>query len=192
MHRLPATARKPRIAALALAVLVGLGACGGGSTTTGPAAVVQDALGKLAAKDLDGLRTLACAGQQDQIEQMLNLPAGSATALLPGLDMQAVLDAVRVDVSGVDIGDAAIDGDVAQVPLSGDVKVTFDSDTLRPIVRQLLDQQSVPMTDDQLDALLQSLQAYGQDVPLNQTVRLVQESGAWKICQDKVVVPGAS
>jgi hypothetical protein len=192
VHRPPVPARPPLIAALVLALLVGLAACGDGSTATGPAAVVQDALGKLASKDLDGLQTLACAGQEDQIRQLLNLPAGSATALLPGVDMQAVLDAVRVDVSGVKIGDAAIDGDVAQVPLSGDVKVTFDSDTLRPIVRQLLDQQGATMSDEQLNALLLSLQAYGQDVPLNQTVRLVQESGAWKICQDNVQVPAAS
>jgi hypothetical protein len=190
-HR-PSIARPSRAAALALVVVVALAACGGGSTPTGPAAVVQDALVKLADKDLEGLQTLACEGQQGQIEQLLNVPAGSATALLPGIDMQAVLDAVRVDVSKVVVGEAAIDGDVAQVPLSGEFKVTFDADALRPIVRQLLDQQGATMSDEQLNALLQSFQAYGQDVPLNQTVRLVQESGAWKICQDSVQVPGAS
>jgi len=192
VHRQPSIARLPLAAALALACLIGLAACGGGSTASGPQGVVQDALHKLADKDLDGLQTLACAGQEDQIRQLLNLPAGSATDLIPGIDMRAVLDAVRVDVSGVVIGEAAIDGDVAQVPLSGEVKVTFDADTLRPIVRQLLDQQGGSMSDAQLDALLQSLQAYGQDVPLNQTVRLVQQSGDWKICPDSGQVPGAS
>jgi len=48
------------------------------------------------------------------------------------------------------------------------------------------------MTDEQLDALLKTLEAYGQDVPVDQTVRLVRESGAWKICQDTIEVPAAS
>jgi hypothetical protein len=39
------------------------------------------------------------------------------------------------------------------------------------------------MTDEQLDALLAGLEAYGQSVPLDTDVRLVREDGAWKVCQ---------
>ena len=48
------------------------------------------------------------------------------------------------------------------------------------------------MTDAQLDALLKTLETYGQDVPVDQTIRLVREGGAWKICQDAIDVPAAS
>jgi hypothetical protein len=188
-----------RLAALGLAVLTMLAACSPGSEASGPAGVVRDALNKLAAKDVEGLRGLACAGQEDQIRSLLDLsgaagglipglsggsPGASPGELLPGVDTQALLDAVKVDVSGVDVGDAAIDGAVARVPLSGDVKVTFDADTLRPIVKQVLEQQGSTVSDTQLDAMLQLLQSYGQNVPLDVSVRLIQEDGAWKICQD--------
>ncbi len=181
---------------LAMAVIAGLASCGSAAPASGPAGVVQQALDKVAAKDLDGLRTLACAGQEDQIANLLQLPVGSGTGsltdLMPGIDTQALLDAVQVDVSGVKLGDATIDGGTAQVPVTGSVKVTFDADTLRPIVRQMLDQQGTSMSDEQLNAVLSMLQSYGQDVPLDQSVRLVQESGDWKICQDSIQTPAAS
>ena len=145
-----------------------------------------------AAKDLDGLRTLACAGQEDMIRDQLGLPGAVGADLLPGLDTQALIDALRLDVSGVDAGEPAIDGDVAQVPVTGTLKVTFDAVAMRPILRQVLEQQGTTMTDEQLDALLKTLEAYGQDVPIEQSVRLVRENGAWKICQDPVALPSAS
>ncbi len=188
--------RPTLVLALALAVLGSLAGCGSAAPASGPAGVVQQAMDRLEAKDLDGLRTLACAGQEDQIANLLQLPAGagigSGASLLPGLDTQALLGAVQVDVSGVKVGDATIDGATAQVPVSGSVKVTFDADTLRPIVRQMFDQQGVSMSDEQLNAMLSSLQSYGQDLPLDQSVRLVQESGDWKICQESIQTPAAS
>ncbi len=184
------------ILALAVLLLVGVCGCGASSPDSGPAGVVRQALDRVAAKDLDGLKTLACAGQEDQISNLLQLPggvgAGSVADLLPGLDTQALLDAVQVDVGGVNLGNATVDGDTAEVPVTGSIKVTFDADTLRPIMRQVLDQQGASMSDQQLDALLSTLQAYGQDVPLNQSVRLVRESGDWKVCQDTFAVPGSS
>ncbi len=145
-----------------------------------------------AAKDLDGLRTLACAGQEDMIRDQLGLPGAVGAGLLPGLDTQALIDAVRLDVSAVEAGEPAIDGDVAQVPVTGTLKVTFDAVAMKPILRQVLEQQGTTMTDEQLDALLKTLEAYGQDVPIEQSVRLLREDGAWKICQDSVALPSAS
>ena len=76
--------------------------------------------------------------------------------------------------------------------MTGTIKVTFDAAAMRPILRQLLDQQGTTMTDEQLDALLKTLESFGQDVPVDQIVRLVREDGDWKICQDTIEVPAAS
>ena len=92
----------------------------------------------------------------------------------------------------VKAGDAVIDGDVAQVPVTGTIKVTFDAVAMRPVLRQVLDQQGTTMTDEQLDALLKTLESFGQDVPVDESVRLVREGGTWKICQDTLEVPSAS
>jgi hypothetical protein len=186
------SARRGVVALGMLALVLVAGACGPGGAADGPGAVVDQALAMTAAKDVDGLRTLACAGQEDMIRDQLGLPGAVGAELLPGLDTQALIDAVRLDVSGLTAGEPAIDGDVAQVPVTGTLKVTFDAVAMKPILRQVLDQQGTTMTDDQLDALLKTLEAYGQDVPIEQSVRLLREDGAWKICQDSVALPSAS
>ncbi len=175
------TRRAGRVLAAA-ALVVTVAACVP-TPSDGPEFVVIEALDKVAAKDLEGLRPLACAGQEDRIRDQLGLPGGVGGELLPGLDTQALVDAIQLGVDGVKTGEPVIDGDVAQVPVTGTVKVTFDAAAMRPILRQVLAQQGTTMTDEQLDALLKTLEAYGQDVPLDQSVRLVREGGAWKICQ---------
>jgi hypothetical protein len=197
MRTFSVQARRRRLVILGTLVTLTLSlaaaACAPAASADGPGTVVSDALAKVAAKDVEGLRALACAGQADLIRGQLGLPADAAgDELLPGLDTQAVVDAIRLDVTGVKMGDASIDGDVAQVPVTGTIKVTFDSATMRPLLRQVLEKQGTTMTDEQLDALLKTLAAYGQDVPVDQSVRLVREDGAWKVCQDSVEVPAAS
>jgi hypothetical protein len=181
--------RSLRFVPLVLALLIAMAACAPGAADDTPDAIVDQALARLAAKDVEGMRTLACAGQEDVIRQQLGLPASVGSELLPGVDVQAVLDAVRFDVSGLDTGTPAIEGDVAQVPVSGTLRVTFDAAAMKPILRQVLESQGTTMTDEQLDALLRTLDAYGQDVPLDQSVRLVREQGAWKVCQEDVQAP---
>lgn len=167
---------------LVLAALVA--ACGGGGTAAdGPEGVVRTALDRMASMDLEGLSELACAGQEEKIRDQLGLPGAIGGELLPGLDTQELLDAIKLDVSDVTVGTATVDGDVAQVPVAGDLGVTFDAEAMRPILRELLGAQGGSMTDEQLDALLAGLEAYGQSVPLDTNVRLVREDGAWKVCQ---------
>lgn len=175
-----------------MALAVALAACASGPPAGGPSAVVQDALAKVAAKDLDGLRALACAGQEDLIRSQLGLAGAIGTDLLPGLDTQSLVDAVNLDVSKLKVGDPTIDGSTAQVPVTGDLGVTFDATKLRPILKQAMASQGSAMTDEQLDALLRTLGAYGQAVPVNQSMRLVQEGGAWKICQQTLASPAPS
>ena len=180
------------LAALALLSLV-VAACGSAAPSTDtPAGVVRTALDRLAAKDLEGMRTLACAGQEDVIRDQLGLASSLGAGLLSGLDTSAVLDAVNLDVSKLTIGDATVTGDTAQVPIKGDMGVTFDAAKMRPIVRQLLGPQASAMTDAQIDALLGTLASYGQSMPVNQSIRLVRESGAWKICQQNLSSPAPS
>src|SRR5450759_3480090 len=122
------TAPRPagRVAVLAVlavfAVLVA--ACGGGPAADSPAGIVRTALDRVAAKDVEGLRALACAGQEDLIRKRIGLPAAPGQDLLPaalgqdllpGIDTQALIDAVALDVSKVKVGDAAITGETAQV-----------------------------------------------------------------------------
>jgi hypothetical protein len=172
-----------RGAALVLGLALAATACAPAAPADGPGATIAQALDRLQAKDLDGLRALACEGQEHAIRDQLDLPEAVGAELLPGLDVDALVDAVQLDVSGLEAGEPAIEGEVAQVPISGDLKVTFDAESLKPIVGPALEAQGRDLTDEELDALLTSLEAYGQSIPVNGTVRLVREDGDWKVCQ---------
>ena len=182
--------RPLRLVVAILAVVATLAACAPAAPSDSPAGVVKQAIDLAAKKDLEGLRGLACAGQEEMIADQLGMTGAlDAGALLPGLDMQALLDAVRVDVQELEPGEAAVDGDSAEVPVIGTVKITFDKEAIRPVLRQVLEQNGTTMTDDQLSALLDSLESYGQDVPVDEVISLVREDGAWKICQSDLAAP---
>jgi hypothetical protein len=191
--RTPVPPARPRLAIAGLLVVATfLAACSPAPAPAAdaPAGVVHTALERLGAKDVAGLRVLACAGQEDLVRQQLGLAGMSGTEqLLPGVDTQALLDAITMDVGAVRVGSPTVSGDVATVPVTGSAKVTFDAAAMRPIVRSVLEQRGTTMSDAQLDSLLASLAAYGQAVPIEQTVRLVRENGAWKICQEHVEAP---
>jgi hypothetical protein len=174
------------VPALVAAFLIAACGGGGGAASDAPEGVVRTALDRMAAMDVEGLSELACAGQGEQIREQLGLPGGIGGELLEGLDTQELLDAVKLDVADVQVGSATVDGDVAQVPVEGDLGVTFDAEAMRPILRELLGAQGQSMTDDELDALLAGLEAFGQTVPLETDVRLVREDGAWKVCQEAI------
>jgi hypothetical protein len=188
--------RRPRHAApsILLGALLGLAAaaCAApGPAADSPAGVVRTAVDLAAKKDLAGLKAIACVARQDTIQQLIGLPVGLGAALLPGIDVAKVVDAVRLDASGVNVGDAVISGDEATVPVSGSVNVTFDKTVMKPVIEKLMADRGTPMTSDQLDGLLAGLADYGQAVPIDQQVRVVREGGSWKACPD-VPGPGSS
>lgn len=184
--------RPLRLGTASLAVLATLAACAPSAPSDSPAGVVEQAIGLAADKDLEGLRGLACAGQEEMIADQLGMTGAlDAGALLPGLDVEALLEAVKVDVQELDAGEAVIDGDAAEVPVAGTIKITFDKEAIRPVLRQMLEQSGATMNDDQLDALLASLESYGQDLPVDEVISLVREDGAWKICQDRLPEPSS-
>ena len=68
--------------------------------------------------------------------------------------------------------------------VSGTINVTFDETAMRPLLKTVLEKSGTTMTDTQLDDLLKLLESYGTDLPVDETLQLVRENGAWKICQD--------
>jgi hypothetical protein len=164
-----------------------IAACSGGPAAVSggdPAAVVKDALAKVAAKDVNGVANLACAGQADQVRQQFDM-AGQLASAVPGANAQDIVNSISIDTSGVTVGSPTVTGDTATVPVTGTMKMTFDKEKLRPIIKQLMEAQGggVQLTDEQIDAFLDQMSGAGQGVPLNETLTLKQEGGAWKICE---------
>jgi len=168
--------------ALVLALVSTLAACQGGPAEDSPSAVAQRGLALLAAKDVDGLRALTCEGAEEGLLDRLGMPGALDGELLPGIDMDALLEAIVIDTSGLEVSGEAVEGDTAEVTVEGDIRVTFNAEILRPILVQFLESQDRELTDEQVDALLRTLERAGQDFPLTQTLGLVREGGAWKLC----------
>jgi len=172
-----------RLAVAASVVAVLVGACGGtpgaGDSPTG---VVKTALDRMTAKQLDQLPELACAAQRDRITEEFDLTGGMAGLLLPGLDPKALLEAVEFDVSKVVLTEGAVSGDSAEVRMTGTMGIEFDTATMREVLRPVLENQGLPSDDASIDAMLGGLDAMAQNVPVDETVQVVREDGAWKIC----------
>ncbi|HEY4189065.1 MAG TPA: hypothetical protein VGM28_01470 [Candidatus Limnocylindrales bacterium] len=164
---------------LAAACTAGGGAAGGGD----PTSVVNDALAKIAAQDVNGVAGLACAGQADKVKSEFDL-SGSLASELPGVDTAALAAAVHIDTSGIKVGTPTVNGDSATVPLTGSMKMTFDADKIRPIFKQIIEAQGggTTITDDQIDQMIAGVVGSGQDIPMDESLNLKQENGAWKIC----------
>ena len=65
------------------------------------------------------------------------------------------MNSITIDTSAVTVGSPTVNGDTATVPVSGTMKMTFDKEKLRPIIKQMMEAQGggVQLTDDQIDAL---------------------------------------
>ena len=50
----------------------------------------------------------------------------------------------------------------------------------------------VSLTDEQIDTFLDQMTGSGQGVPLNESMTLKQEGGAWKICEPSSGGDGAA
>ena len=171
-------------APLLIAIALLAAACGGPAAADEASAVVKTAVERAGAKDLAGLQALACAGREEQLKTLIGLPPQLGGALLPGVDTATLIDAVRLDVSGLAVGAAVVTGDTAIVPVSGSLKVTFDKTVMRPVLEKVLAAQGTTMSPEQIDALLSGLADYGQDLPLSQPIKVVREQGVWKVCPD--------
>jgi hypothetical protein len=188
MNSLP----RPRrgIAARLLATVIALpilaAACSGGSPLGGgggdPASVVKEAMTVVQSKDLAKIGDLACAAKKDEVVKSLDF--SSALGEGSAIDSQQVLDAMSIDTSKVTVGQPTITGDTATVPVTGSMTMTVDPAKMKPIVKAQLEAQGLPADDAAIDAMMGMVGSFtGQPIPMDETMTLVKENGAWKICE---------
>jgi hypothetical protein len=167
------------IAPLAL-ILV---ACGGAAAPGGndPSGVVRNALSLVQAKDLTGLTNIACAAQRDEIVD--SFTGGLAQS---GMDPEEVMAALNIDTSKVTVGAVTENGDTASVALGGTMAFSFDEAKMRELIKAQLVNEGQPADDASVATAMGFLTAMlGQPIPMDgQTMELVREGGAWKICDD--------
>jgi hypothetical protein len=167
-----------------------LAACGGSSggggsapvgqaSSSDPVATVNSFVATLQAKALDKLPALACAAAKDSIGNAFN-PAGALASTFGSVSAADALGAVNVDVSGVTVGTAQVNGDKATVPLKATIKVTIDKNKLTDLIKKAA---GGAIDDATLQAALAAVPTDPQTTPLDTSVPLVKEGGSWLICQ---------
>ena len=176
-------ARSLKLLPVLVALIALLAACGGAAPLAGddPASIARQVMSSLAARDITKLTDLACAAQKDEIADSFT---GGLADIAPGTDPATLLQAIQIDTSKVVVGTATVSGDTATVPLTGSMKLTIDSEKLKPVVKAALAAQGMPSDDAAVDAALGFVSAFnGQEIPLDdQPITLKKENGAWKVC----------
>ena len=172
--------------ALALVALL-LSACGGVGGGSSPSDTVKEAMRLVDAGDLDGIVALTCDAQKDAIRGQFDL---SSLGLAGGMDLGSIFEAVSLDASQMTFTDANVAGDSAQVQLAGTMSFSFDGEQLRDLFRQIGEQQGQVVDDATLDMIVGAMGYAAQSTPVDQTVEMVRENGAWRICSDLTLLPG--
>jgi hypothetical protein len=161
-----------------------LAACGAAAPAGGdPAGVVRQALSLVQAKDLTALTNLACAAQKEEIADSFTGGLGGST----GMDPQQVLDALSIDTSKVTVGAVTENGDKASVALGGTMAFSFDETKMRELIVAQLEAEGQPTDDATVNMAMGMLTGMlGQPIPMDgQTMDLIREGGAWKICDEE-------
>jgi hypothetical protein len=170
------------VAVALVALVAAVAACGGAANTSSPKGVMEEALRLVADKNTDGLTALACEAQKDTVAEQFDFAGGLTDSLGVDVDPDKILDAIEIDISKVMVTETNVSGDTATVTLAGSMGMVIDEEAFKDVIREVAEQNGTPVDDAQIDALLGMMGSFSQEIPMNETVDLVRENGAWKIC----------
>lgn len=165
--------------ALILPLVLGAAACGTPADT--PSDAVQRTFRLIDEGDLDGVLALTCEAERDTLRRQFDF--SDLAGLLPGdPDLSPIFEALNLDTSGLDVTVVDEAGDTATVHLGGSLIYSFDAEQLRDILRAAVEGQGRQIDEEQLTTLITALGNSSQSLPLDQTIMMAREGGAWRIC----------
>jgi hypothetical protein len=179
--------RSSRIGRLiAGAVLVALLAGCGSSSGPGsdPVGTVKGLMDAVQAGQWDKLPDYACAAQKDEITSQFENLGSAAGSALGGLGLSDIGDALKISYANLEVKEKSRDGDTAVVTVSGKIKMDFNKDKLKELVKKAAAAQGQAITDEQIDMALGMLSGLGgMEQDMNQDMTVVNEGGKWLVCQ---------
>jgi hypothetical protein len=165
-------------------VLLTPGASAATPSPDDPLASVNAFLDTLIAKEFEALPTLVCADKREAVRQRFDLEA--AFAEVPeGVDVAAFIDSLTVSTPDRSVTLVSSDGTTAMVAATGSIQIEADETAAREFVRQLLEAEGEDTSDATIDQLLPLVLA-SVEAPqdLTKTLAVVNEEGAWLLCDD--------
>lgn len=150
-----------------------------------PVATVNAALDLFAGKAFAQIADLACESGRAAVAARYDLGAMLTAGLPEGVDGQPLLDALGLEIVDRVVELVDNDGQVAHVSVAGSLVRSIDQVAVRPFVAALLASMGQDATDAAIDAVLPQIAAQMEGASdLGDTLTLVLEDGAWRICED--------
>jgi len=169
------------------AVLVAMvAACGGGSSGPGgdPVSTVKGMANVVSSGQWDKIADYACAAQKEELKKQFDFSklAGDAFG---GMDVGDIGDAIKISFTNLEVKEKSRAGDKAVVTMTGKMKMEFNKDKMKALVKKAAEAAGQPVDDAQIEMALGMLSGLGgmeQDV--NSDLDLVNEGGKWLICSE--------
>jgi hypothetical protein len=180
----------PRLATVAsgLALTLSLAVVPAATAQDDPTTPVNDVLTAFAEARYADAVTHFCAAQEDgalgglgQIDTLARMGMGD--------DLDLLLGALAVDVSGLEVGVVEEGTDEAVVGIEGTIEVGFDEDGLIAFVAAMFSTDEAPMDEEVIRGMLPMVMPQieamvGGSVDVDEEVTVVREDGSWQVCDD--------
>ena len=173
-----------RMAAFVAAAAIALGACGGGAgPASDPTGSVTNAFAAITSGGIGKVTEFACAAHKDDIAGAFG--AGSASALqAAGVKAEDVYNAMSISFSNVSAKEVSKTGTAAVVHVTADMKIAFDREKFKALMKTVLAAQGQPADDATLDRLLTAMSGQlEQTQHLDEDIDVVNEGGKWLLCE---------
>jgi hypothetical protein len=162
--------RRPLIGAIGLVLSALLGAGAGAFAAGSPSEAVETLVQRIVAGDFEDLGDLVCPELEDEIRGQFDPAASDAT-----------FGSVEVDIVDPVVTVLAEEADSAVVSLVGTMRITFDQERARELVRAQLESSGQTPTDEDVDRML-DLMFPSEGIPIDEQLTVVEREGAWLIC----------
>ena len=171
------------VAALTLALT--LAACGAAGPAAGsdPQGTVTAALTAAQSGGLAKLSDFACAAHKDDIAKAIG---GQDLGALEGsgVSVNDLLSALQVSFENVATKEVSKTDKAATVHVTADMKMNFDKEKFKTILKTMFTAKGLPADDATIDAMLTGMAgAMTQTQKIEEDIALTNEGGKWLICE---------
>jgi hypothetical protein len=175
-----------RVAALAFAFALALGACGGvpgGGAANDPSGVVTAALAATQSGGIAKLTDFACAAHKNDIAGAFG--GGNMGALTAaGVKPEDIFGAMSMTFANVTTKEVSKTDTAATVHVTGDMTITVDKEKFKAVAKTLMAAQGQPVDDAAIDAIVnQMATSLSSTQKLDSDIKLVNEGGKWLLCE---------
>ncbi len=174
---------RARAALLGALMLVAV-ACGStpGAAANDPAGSVQAAISAVQSGGFAKVTDFTCAAKKSDLTNAFGT-GGLGALTQAGINPTDMFNAMTLAFENVATKEVSKTDKTAVVHLTADMKMTFDKDKMRAIMKTIMAANGAPTDDATLDAAMTAMTgSLSQSQKIDEDMNLVNEGGKWLIC----------